>query len=367
MVPYIPQTLPLQNIDHARLIKLVGDANGEIARFDGLLHAVVKPELLLAPLTTNEAVLSSRIEGTQATLDDVLEFDAGIEMPENLRDDIQEIVNYRKALLYSQSYLLQRPISLQFIRELHQILLDSVRGAEKSPGKFRITQNYIGREGGSLENATFVPPAPVRLMSDLEDFQRYIEFDDVEILIQTAIVHAQFELIHPFNDGNGRIGRLLIPLFLYQKRKLSRPIFYISSYLETHREEYYARLRGISQTKDWNSWIEFFLTSVASEARNSSDKVKNVLDLYNEMKIRIRAITHSQHSMAIQDAIFSRPIFPSSDFFKDIGINANSAKRFLRQLREADIVRELIPKKGATPAKLVFWHLINITEGKKIF
>ena len=157
------------------------------------------------------------------------------------------------------------------------MLLNSVRGGEKSLGQFRVTQNYIGREGTGVENATFIPPDPARLTSDLEDFQRYIEYDDVEILIQTAIVHAQFELIHPFNDGNGRIGRLLISLFLYQKKKISRPIFYISGYLESHRDEYYAHLRGISQKKDWDGWVEFFLRAVAAEAKYNGEKVKSVL------------------------------------------------------------------------------------------
>jgi Fic family protein len=367
MQPYIPAALPLDTIDFERLVGLVGEANGELARFDGLLHGIVNAELLLSPLTTNEAVLSSRIEGTQATLDDVLEFEAGIEKPESLRDDIQEIINYRSALHYSQEYLENHPISMRFLRELHQILMNSVRGAEKTPGKFRETQNYIGQEETSLENATFVPPSPIRLMSDLEDFQRYIELNDKETLIQTAIVHAQFELIHPFNDGNGRIGRLLIPLFLYQKKKLSRPIFYISGYLERHREEYYTRLQGISRRQDWNGWIEYFLQAVAIEAKNNSDKVKNVLGLYEEMKVLIPKMTHTQHSGVIQDAIFARPIFSSSDFADGIDVNSNSAKRFLRQLKEADIVREFVPRKGASPAKLVFWRLINMTEGREIF
>ncbi|GHT40908.1 hypothetical protein FACS189443_1920 [Planctomycetales bacterium] len=150
MRSYIPDVLPISQIDYGRLIKLVGEANGELARFDGLLHGIVNAELLFSPLTTEEAVLSSRIEGTQATLDDVFEFEAGMEKSNILQDDIQEVVNYRKALLYSKEALLDRPISLGFLRELHQILLDSVWGAEKSPGKFRDTQNYIGQEGMSL-------------------------------------------------------------------------------------------------------------------------------------------------------------------------------------------------------------------------
>ncbi len=246
MKPYVPDTLPLENIDYRRLFRLVADANAAVARFDGLLQGVSNAELLLSPLTTNEAVLSSRIEGTQATLDDVLKYEAGFKMPEALVHDIQEIIDYKKAIDFSREQLQIRPISLYFLRELHQILMDNARGDGKSPGSFRQTQNYIGKPSDSLDTAIFVPPDPIRLISDLEDFQCYVSGDDVEVLLQAAIVHAQFELIHPFNDGNGRIGRLLIPLFLYQKKKLSRPVFYISGYLEQHRETYYARLRGIS-------------------------------------------------------------------------------------------------------------------------
>ena len=366
MRSYVPAPLPVDTIDFGRLVGLVGKANGELARFDGLLHGIANAELLLSPLTTQEAVLSSRIEGTQATLSDVLEFEAGIEKPESLRDDIQEIINYRTALNYSQKYLLDRPISLGFLRELHQILMSSTRGAERTPGKFRETQNYIGRDGASLENATFIPPSPVRLMSDLEDFQQYIEFDDKETLIQTAIVHAQFELIHPFNDGNGRIGRLLIPLFLYQKKKLLRPIFYISGYLEKHREEYYARLQGISQQQDWNGWIEYFLRAVAIEAKNNSDKVMRVLELYQEMKTKIPEIIRSKNSMQVLDAIFHQPIFRSTDFIRLTGMRSKTSSLHLRQLKQSAILEELAPSRGASPAIWVFPQLLTITEGGQI-
>ena len=366
MQPYIPENLPINGIDFGRLIKLVGEANGELARFDGLLHGVGNTELFLAPLTTQEAVLSSRIEGTQATLNDVLEFEAGISKPEAIRDDIQEIINYREALNRSREYLLSQPISLWFLRQLHGILMESVRGTEKTPGKFRETQNYIGREGVSMQDATFVPPSPLRLMTDLEDFQRYIESDDVEVLIQTAIVHAQFELLHPFNDGNGRIGRLLIPLFLYQKKKLSRPIFYISGYLETHREEYYARLQAISQKRDWNGWIEYFLRAVVHEAKNNSDKVKRIFSLYNEMKIVIPELTHSKNSIQILDAIFHQPLFRSTDYVQRLGINPKTAGLHLRQLKQAGIIEELTPSRGASPAVLYFPKLLFITEGRHV-
>ena len=366
MKPYIPTELPVKNIDTHRLIKLACEANAELARFDGLLQGMLNSELLLAPLMLEEAVQSSKIEGTLATLTDVLQQQAGMKKPEHLQHDIQEILNYQDAMRYSQDYLADRPVSLGFIRELHQMLMQSVRGADKSPGKFRETQNYIGRGGCTIEEATFVPPDPVRLMTDLEAFQRYLAADDVEILIQTAIVHAQFELLHPFLDGNGRIGRLLIPLFLFQKKKLSRPTFYISEYLEKNRDTYYARLRNISEKGDWNGWCEFFLRAVSAQARNNSEKVKRIIHLYNHMKGVIYQATRSGFSMQILDALFNRPLFNSGDFAELTGVQLKSAERLLRQLRNANIVQEVTPAKGSSPSALGFSELLSIVNNSSM-
>jgi Fic family protein len=217
MGPYIPEHLPLKNLDYARLFGIVGRANAALARYDGLLQGIVNPQVMLSPLTTQEAVLSSKIEGTQATLDEVLEHEAGIEVEQEKQKDIQEIVNYRTALTSARDYLADRPISLGLLREMHKILLDSVRGQDKSPGEFRKEQNWIGPYGVTFEQATFVPPSPFQLMNHLEQWETYLRGNDIDNLLQAGVVHAQFELIHPFKDGNGRIGRLLIPLFLYQK------------------------------------------------------------------------------------------------------------------------------------------------------
>lgn len=365
MKPYIPDDLPLKEIDFRRLFKLAAEANAELARFDGLLQGIVNSELLLAPLLTEEAVQSSKIEGTQATISDVLELEAGVEKSEQLRNDIQEINNYRQAMLFATEYLQTRPITLGFIRQLHQMLMQGVRGAKKSPGKFRERQNYIGPIGCSLEEATFVPPDPVRLMTDLEAFERYLENEDVEILLQTAVVHAQFELLHPFSDGNGRIGRLLIPLFLYKKEKLSQPTFYISNYLEKNRDSYYQRLNAISSKKDWNGWIEFFLKTVTYEAKNNSQKVKKVIALYDEMKKRVPEITHSQFSTQILDALFQRPLFRVNDFEVSTGIKRNTMKKCLQKLKEAGIIAENTPRKGRASSLLFFPRLLEITDNLK--
>ena len=365
--PYIPEDLPVSNLDFQRLFRLVGEANSKLARFDGLLQSLVQPELMLAPLINEEAELSSRIEGTQATMEDILKYDAGLPTPKEKADDLREVINYRNVMQYAAEQLPRRErLSLGFVREMHQILMDGVRGDEKSPGRFRITQNYIGRPGCSIDEATFIPPDPIRLASDLEAWERYILSDDIDSLLQCAVMHAQFELIHPFNDGNGRIGRLLIPLFLYQKKKLSRPAFYISAYLEKHREVYYDCLKSISRERDWNRWIEFFLKATSVQARNNSVIVKKILGLYEEMKTSIRDITHSSNTFRIQDVLFCHPVFNSNDFIRETGLKPDTARHLLSQLKNAGVIQELEAARGRIPARLIFSKLINITEGREI-
>ena len=369
MKPYIPTELPLQNLDYQALFSLVGNANAELARYDGLLQGIPNPEVMLSPLTTQEAVLSSKIEGTQATVDEVLEHDAGIIKEGEKEKDIQEILNYRHALFISREHLKDYPIKLGFICELHKILLDSVRGQDKTPGAFRKDQNWIGKAGCSIDEASFVPPSPLILDEFLRKWETYIGFDDADFLLQTAVIHAQFELLHPFKDGNGRIGRLLIPLFLYQKKALSQPMFYLSEYLESHRDEYYQRLNAISLDGNWNGWILFFLKAVAVQAKQNSTRVRSIMDLYEEFKTQIQEITHSQYSVYMLDAVFSKPIFQVSDLVKKLnkecGVHEKTTQGLLKQLKDAGILRELQPGSGRRSAVLYFPRLISRAEGRE--
>ena len=371
MKPYIPKQLPLNGLDYQRLFALVGSANAELARYDGLLQGIPDPAVMLSPLVTQEAVLSSRIEGTQATVDEVLEQEAGLIKAGEKYKDIQEISNYRLALFRASDYLQDYPIRLGFIRELHKILMDSVRGQNKNPGEFRDNQNWIGLSGCSIERASFVPPSPFIMQDCLQAWETYLSDDEGDALLQTAVVHAQFELIHPFKDGNGRIGRILIPLFLFQKRALSQPMFYLSEYLESHREEYYARLIAISEQDDWNGWIAFFLEAISAQARQNATRVKNIIDLYGQMKMQIQEVTHSQYSVHLLDALFSKPIFQSSDLMKQLNqrfnIHEKTTPGLLKQLREADILQELRPASGRRAAILCFPALINLAEGREVF
>ncbi|MFK5947756.1 MAG: Fic/DOC family N-terminal domain-containing protein, partial [Methylococcales bacterium] len=226
MIPYIPNTLPIENLDFKQLFGLATMANAQLARYDGLLQGIPNPAVMLSPLTNQEAVLSSKIEGTQATVDEVLEHEAGLIKDGEKYKDIQEISNYRSALFQASEHIQTYPINLALVREIHKILLSSVRGQNKTPGDFRVDQNWIGKDGCLIEDASFVPPEPIQMQNSLDDWQTYLGGSDIDTLLQAAVMHAQFELIHPFKDGNGRIGRILIPLFLFQKKVLSQPMFY---------------------------------------------------------------------------------------------------------------------------------------------
>jgi len=243
---------------------------------------------------------------------------------------------------------------------MHSILLDSVRGQNKARGKFRTIQNWIGKLGTPIERARFVPPSPLKLPEYLNAFEQYMHFDDADSLVQAAILHAQFEILHPFIDGNGRIGRILIPLYLYSKNILHQPMFYISAFFEEHREEYYDHLKGISDDGNWEAWIRFFLTAVNTQARRNVDKAQNILQLYNSMKQKIVDSTHSQYALQALDSLFNLAIFKSSDFQKNSGIPKPSNARIIGTLRDENIIDTLEEASGRKPAIYIFRSLIDI-------
>jgi|WetSurMetagenome_2_1015567.scaffolds.fasta_scaffold149855_1 Fic family protein len=279
------------------------------------------------------------------------------------RDDIAEIINYRKGIFRAVEQLKTEPICINSIRELHKVLLSSTRGADKEPGEIRRTQNFIGPAGArSIEQATFVPPSPDLLADALTNWEFYLHGQEKDSLVQTAILKAQFELIHPFRDGNGRIGRMLVPLILFNKKHLSQPLFYISAYLESNRTQYYDCLQGISQERDWDSWIAFFLQAVIIQARESSQKAKSILDLYNTTKDVVPDITGSKYSIQAIDTIFSRPVFTSSYFFEQSDIPKQTAHRVLSRLEEQGIVKIIREGSGRRPALYFFPQLIDIVE-----
>ena len=370
MAPFHPQSLPLVDIEWEPLIPLIGRANRALAHYDGALLGVPNPEVLLSPLTTQEAVLSSKIEGTVATLSDVLEFDAGEKPNEQARlFDIQEIINYRRALRLAEAGLRTRPFNLNLLLELHGVLLDSVRGRDKGRGRLRTTQNWIGRPGCTMEAADFVPPAPGTVPSALDAWEKYYHADEPDALVQLAVVHAQFEIIHPFNDGNGRMGRIIIPLFLAERGILSRPMFYLSGYLEDHREEYVERLRPLGRTQGaWNRWIEFFLCGLIEQAGENARKARSIMELYEGMKRRIIALTHSQYAVPLLDAIFEQPVFASNALARRAEMPSKAmVLNLLGRLKEANILTVRREGSGRRAQVLGFPELLNLCEENRCF
>ncbi len=359
--PYVPDSLPLDDIEWGSLVRLIGQANAGLARYDGVLQSIPNPSLLLSPMRTQEAVLSSRIEGTQANLTEVLEYQAAPSQAgvgTQRRDDIQEIVNYRFAMDMAVEKLEKRPLSLNLFRDIHFTLLDSVRGRDKARGEFRTIQNHIGRPGSTIENARFVPPAPEQLMEPLDNFEKYVHFDEEDRLVQLAIVHAQFEIIHPFLDGNGRVGRILIPLFLYEKKMLSSPTFYLSEYLELNDAAYRDGLLAITAEGDWLGWIQFFLEAIIRQASSNTIKAQSILGLYENMKIIVAESTKSPYAIQILDAIFSRPLFTINQFADIADIPKRTATRVLNKLTEDDIIQVVVEGKGRKPSRFMFDQLI---------
>ena len=366
-ITYHLNQFPPKTLDLVQLIPLIGPAQAALARYDGILQAIPNPQVLLSPLTAQEAVLSSRIEGTQATLGEVLRVEAGDEditiTPEK-RNDAEEILNYRTALWNAVNGLERLPLSQRLLKEAHATLLQGVRGRNKDPGQYRSTQNYIGMAGCTLETARFVPIAPNLLNEGMSNWEKFIHQDFSDVLVQLAIVHAEFEALHPFQDGNGRLGRLLIPLFLFSKGLLSSPSFYMSAYLEANRDAYYDQLLNISITGDWTDWCSFFLQALKIQADENGQKARTILALYEKTKQIVADQTHSQYSIQALDFMFRMPVFKSTDFIQLTGMPESSARRILGQLREhPDLLSQIRPAKGSQPAIFGFRDLLNIAEG----
>jgi Fic family protein len=365
---FVTQDLPMDCVDYNRLAVLIGSANRKISLYSGMLEAIPNVDILMAPMSVQEAVFSSKIEGTQASFSEIFKSEAGEKYDFSKSADIQEIVNYKTALLEAESMFAVHPfIHLNMIKRLHEILLYGVRGENKSRGNFRTIQNYIGPYGCKIEEATYVPPHPESVMSAMDNLEKFINRDDVESLVQLALIHAQFELIHPFLDGNGRIGRILIPLFLQQKLYIKRPVFYLSEYFESNRGLYYQKLNEISKNNNWNEWTEFFLNALCVQAENNIQKVKDMINLYDHMKQMFLDVTKSKFSIKMLDLLFNEPVIKSTDLVKKTGItSARSGRAIIQKLIEARAVGVYKDRMGPNASILMFSQLINLIEGREV-
>ena len=358
---------PEDRLDWPKLIPLIGPAAAAVARYDGVLAAIPDPSVLLAPLTTQEAVLSSRIEGTQATMGEVLEFEAGwkVDSP-NLRNDIEEILNYCTAMRQAVAMLQELPLGLRVICEAHRVLLDGVRGRNMAPGQLRSVPNWIGHPGSTIENAAYVPIDAKKLPDAMGQWEQYIHEDAPDRLVQLAILHAEFEALHPFLDGNGRLGRMLVPLFLWQQGLIRQPVFYISGYFEERRDIYYEGLLSVSRDDNWTGWCRLFLEAVQFQAEDNLMKAQGILNLYEETIRRLTAITRSPNAIDALRWLFGHPIFRSTDFAATAGLPRRTAQRLLGALQEAGILREIRTGNGRRATVFGFPELLNLVEDRTV-
>jgi Fic family protein len=322
-------------------------ADQAVGRLDGIASIVPNPNLFVAMYVRREAVLSSQIEGTESSLDDVLTFELDPRR-RGLPGDVEEVVNYVRAMNYGLARLASLPLSLRLIREIHGELMRNVRGAEKQPGQFRTTQNWIGPAHAPLARATFVPPAPGDMWRALDDFERFLhDTGGLPTLVHTAIAHAQFETIHPFLDGNRRVGRLLITLLLVHQGALRLPLLYLSYFLRRNRAEYYDRLTAIREADDWESWVRFFLRGVVETAEEATATARSILQLRDEHRASIEAHGGGLNALRLLDLLFQRPIVDARLVANTLGVTFKTAIRIIRQLEVVGLIQEVTGGKRA--------------------
>lgn len=364
MNPYNPQKLPidLSRLNWQAVAIKIGQANSSLAYYNGILNSIPNPAIFLSPLETKEAVLSSRIEGTITTVDEVLKYEVDLK-PEsiNKQEDIIEVLNYRKATRAAKEWLKREmPFNLTLMCAIQNELIEGARGKDKHPGEIRKEQVWIGPKGCPIEKAVYVPPEPLGLKVHLDNLIDFMNLSDQEFLVQAAIMHAQFEIIHPFCDGNGRTGRILIPLFLWRKGLISAPMFYISEFFDEYRDQYVDNLRRITNENDWERWILFFLQAVEIQAKRNNEKATQVLQLYKEMRDRIVDLTKSPYALKVLDSLFTAPIMKTADFIKFSGLEPKSAHRIISKLKDEKVLVTIQKHSGRTSEILVFDHLYQI-------
>ena len=360
-VPNALPPVPAINID-SEMQYLLSAADRKLGRLDGITRVLPNPDLFLAMYVKKEAVLSSQIEGTQASLVEVLDVPAKGQ-DESKKNDIVDVVNYVKAMNYGLQRLSTLPLSLRLIREIHAILLQGVRGSDRNPGEFRRSQNWIGVAGCTLATATFVPP-PVdemlKAMSDLEKF--FYDKSYIPPLIKIALIHAQFETIHPFLDGNGRVGRLLITFWLCQQEILSKPLLYLSYYFKLNRTEYYNKLMDVRLHGAWEEWIKFFLQgieTVSDEATNSATAILTLRDRYSNELSRIAG--SNSNYQKLMDYLFEVPVIGRKEIIDVLGVSSPTAGELIDRFCSIGILHDVTPEKQRNK-KYHFSEYLDILE-----
>jgi Fic family protein len=315
-------------------------ADQALGRLDGMAETLPNPDLFVAMYVRREAVLSSQIEGTQSTLEDVLAFELdakGREFPK----DVEEVVNYVRAMNYGLKRLQELPLSLRLIREIHAELLRGVRGAKRRPGEFRTSQNWIGPANVPLSKATFVPPPVHEMREALGNFEKFLhQPHDLPVLVGCGLAHAQFETIHPFLDGNGRVGRLLITLLLVHRRVLHRPLLYLSHYLKRHRSQYYDRLMAIREAGDWEGWLKFFLGGIAETADEAVETARAILNLREQHRGLLQEKHLGMSGLRLLDLLFEQPLVNVNAVKSYLKVSFVTANKLVEQLQKLRLLKE---------------------------
>ena len=338
---FIPATLPPPLAFDQDLVRNLSRADAALSELSGIGQILPNPHNLIGPLVRREAVLSSRIEGTQASLSDLL-LDEATPTPaakSERADDLREVHNYVTALEYGVTRLKDLPLSLRLVRELHAKLMAGVRGEHATPGEFRRSQNWIGPAGTTLMNAPYVPPPVDEMTELLSDWERYLHVrDTMPELIQCAILHEQFEAIHPFLDGNGRVGRLLITLFLMERGRLSQPLLYLSDFVERHKSDYYDLLQRVRTHGEWIPWVRYFLAGVEETARDAAARARQLLDLRESL------LRETKGAQALVNQLLTNPYITIATAAKVMEITTPTATRLIRELEAKGLLRETTGK-----------------------
>ena len=344
---FIPAPLPPipSLVMDAEMTRLLSEADHALGRLDGVTSILPNPDLFVSMYVRHEAVLSSQIEGTQSTLEDVLQFEIDASGEEHPKD-VEEVVNYVRAMNFGLQRLGDLPLSLRLIREIHGQLLEGVRGANRTPGEFRRSQNWIGPANCTLATATFVPPPVHEMQTALANLETFLhETSAFPALIVCGLAHAQFETIHPFLDGNGRVGRLLITFLLCQRGILKLPLLYLSHYLKFHRAEYYDRLMAIRNDGHWEAWLKFFLRGVGEVSRSATETARRILELRQKHQVLLRKQDVNQaNAVGLLDYLFEQPIVTVRLVEERLGCAYMTADKLLKQFAALKIVQETTGK-----------------------
>jgi Fic family protein len=336
-VAYFPAPIPRTLELPSSMVRLLGDAEGDLGQLAGVGRLLPNPNLLIRPYLLREALSSTRIEGTQASMTDVFESDAAGGTP---NADVEEVFNYVEAMRWGLERLDVLPLSTRLLCEMHRRLMDGVRGRELSPGELRTSQNWIGAPGSTVETAQFVPPPPSELAKLLADWERFAhEEPEMPLLVQNALLHSQFETIHPFLDGNGRLGRLFLVFFLVVRGRLSAPLLYLSAYVERHRQTYYDALQAIRETGDPIPWIELFLTAVQTQASDAVRRAQQIVELREQYRQAAVAIG-TTNALALVDLICENPVVTTKSIEGRLGVSRPTALRLLRRMEEQGVLSE---------------------------